>query len=89
MNKEVITDRRAGRQIEKEDADGISKEIEDKIKFSNPNASVVVAPTIGHRVTVRIRRNSDKLSSKITNTDPAYSNIGGMGVAKSSWIFEN
>ncbi|MCA9819748.1 MAG: phosphoglycerate mutase, partial [Nitrosarchaeum sp.] len=43
--------------------------------------SVVVAPTIGHRVTIRIR--SEKgLSSKITNTDPAYSNIGGMGVAK-------
>lgn len=80
--QEVITDRRAGRQIEKEDAEGISKEIENKIKFSNPNASVVVAPTIGHRVTVRIRRNSDKLSSRITNTDPAYSNIGGMGVAK-------
>ena len=81
-DQEVIIDRRAGRHIEKEDADGIAKEIETKIKFSNPNASVVVAPTIGHRVTVRIRSDSEKLSSKITNTDPAYSNIGGMGVAK-------
>jgi len=80
--KGVIIDRRAGRQIEKEDADGIAKEIEEKIKFSNPDTTVVVSPTIGHRVTVRIRVNSRKLSSKITNTDPAYSNIGGMGVAK-------
>ena len=79
---EVIIDRRAGRQIEKEDADGIAREIEEKIKFSNPDTSVVVSPTIGHRVTVRIRTNTRKLSSKITNTDPAYSNIGGMGVAK-------
>jgi len=78
----VIIDRRAGRQIEKEDADGIAKEIEEKINFSEPDTEVVVSPTIGHRVTVRIRRNSKKLSSKITNTDPAYSNIGGMGVAK-------
>ena len=78
----VIIDRRAGRQIEKEDADGVAKEIEEKIKFSYPNTSVVVSPTIGHRVTVRIRVDSRKLSSKITNTDPAYSNIGGMGVAK-------
>jgi 2,3-bisphosphoglycerate-independent phosphoglycerate mutase len=78
----VIIDRRAGRQIEKEDADGVAKEIEEKIKFSHPNTSVVVSPTIGHRVTVRIRVDSRKLSSKITNTDPAYSNIGGMGVAK-------
>lgn len=81
-DEEVIIDRRAGRHIEKEDADGIAKEIEEKIKFSHPDASVVVSPTIGHRVTVRIRVNSQKLSSRITNTDPAYSNIGGMGVAK-------
>ncbi|MBT8173291.1 MAG: 2,3-bisphosphoglycerate-independent phosphoglycerate mutase [Nitrosopumilus sp.] len=79
---EVIIDRRAGRNIEKEDAEGVAKEIEEKIKLSSPDTSVVVAPTIGHRVTVRIRANNKKLSSKITNTDPAYSNIGGMGVAK-------
>lgn len=83
LNEEqVIIDRRAGRHIEKEDADGVAKEIENTIKFSNPDTTVVVAPTIGHRVTVRIRTNGKKLSSRITNTDPAYSNIGGMGVAK-------
>jgi 2,3-bisphosphoglycerate-independent phosphoglycerate mutase len=81
-DKQVIVDRRAGRHIEKEDADGVAKEIEQKIKLSSPDVSVVVAPTIGHRVTVRIRKESQKLSSRITNTDPAYSNIGGMGVAK-------
>ena len=83
LNEEdSIVDRRAGRQIAKEDADGIAREIESKIKFSDPNTSVVISPTIGHRVTIRIRTNSRKLSSKITNTDPAYSNVGGMGVAK-------
>ena len=80
--EQVIIDRRAGRQIERNDADGIAKEIEEKIKFSHPDTTVEVSPTIGHRVTVRIRVNSQKLSSRITNTDPAYSNIGGMGVAK-------
>ncbi|WP_316505440.1 alkaline phosphatase family protein [Nitrosopumilus sp.] len=80
--KEIIVDRRAGRHIEKEDADGVAREIENKIKFSSPDTSVVVSPTIGHRVTVRIRSKSEDLSSRITNTDPAYSNIGGMGVAK-------
>lgn len=81
-DEQTIVDRRAGRHIEKEDAVGIAKEIEDKIKFSNTDTSVIVSPTIGHRVTVRIRTKSKKLSSKISNTDPAYSNIGGMGVAK-------
>ena len=78
----IIIDRRAGRHIEKADADGVAKEIEEKIKLSSSDISVVVSPTIGHRVTVRIRKESQKLSSRITNTDPAYSNIGGMGVAK-------
>jgi 2,3-bisphosphoglycerate-independent phosphoglycerate mutase len=83
LNEEgVIIDRRAGRQIEKEDAQNIAKEIENKIKFSHPNSSVVVAPTIGHRVTVRIRSNGSSLSSEITNTDPAYARVDGMGVAK-------
>ena len=43
-----IIDRRAGRHIEREDAKQISKEIEEKIRFSNTNASVIVSPTIGH-----------------------------------------
>ena len=41
-----------------------------------------MAPTIGHRVTVRIRTNGLNLSSEITNTDPAYARVAGMGVAK-------
>lgn len=81
-DQDIIVDRRAGRHIEKEDAVGIAKEIENKIRFSYPNTSAVVAPTIGHRVTVRIRSEGKALSNKITNTDPAYSNVGGMGVAK-------
>jgi 2,3-bisphosphoglycerate-independent phosphoglycerate mutase len=78
----IIIDRRAGRKIEKEDALAVSKEIENKIKFSEPSASVVVAPTIGHRVVVRIRCEGKQLSSEITNTDPAYSRVDGMGIAK-------
>ncbi|MBI2128566.1 MAG: phosphoglycerate mutase [Nitrosarchaeum sp.] len=78
----IIIDRRAGRHIEKNDADGIAKEIENKIKFSYPNTTVAVSPTIGHRVTVRIRTDGEKLSSQITNTDPAYARVEGMGIAK-------
>jgi len=78
----TIIDRRAGRHIEREDVKEIAKELENKINFSYPNSSVVVAPTIGHRVTVRIRTNGINLSSEITNTDPAYARVDGMGVAK-------
>lgn len=78
----IIVDRRAGRKIEKEDAMAISKEIEDKVRFSEPGVSVVVTPTIGHRVVVRIRCDGKSLSSEITNTDPAYARVDGMGIAK-------
>lgn len=78
----IISDRRAGRKIEKEDALAVAKEIENAIRFSEPGASVVVAPTIGHRVVVRIRCEGKQLSSEITNTDPAYSRVDGMGIAK-------
>ncbi|MDE1868167.1 MAG: 2,3-bisphosphoglycerate-independent phosphoglycerate mutase, partial [Thaumarchaeota archaeon] len=80
-DERAITDRRAGRKIEREDAVAISRELEQKIKFSNPKASVVVSPTIGHRVIVRIRCDGE-LSPDISNTDPAYARIDGMGVAK-------
>ncbi len=83
-SERVITDRRAGRKIEREDAIAISREIEQKIKFSNSKASVVVSPTIGHRVIVRIRCDGEFLSPDISNTDPAYARINGMGVAKAA-----
>jgi 2,3-bisphosphoglycerate-independent phosphoglycerate mutase len=78
----IIVDRRAGRHVERQDAVAISKEIESAIRFSEPGASVVVAPTIGHRVVVRIRCEGKPLSAEITNTDPAYSRVEGMGIAK-------
>jgi 2,3-bisphosphoglycerate-independent phosphoglycerate mutase len=80
--KDIIVDRRAGRKIEREDALAVSKEIEERIRFSVPGTSVVVDPTIGHRVVVRIRCDGKPLSAEITNTDPAYSRVDGMGIAK-------
>ena len=64
------------------DAKTIAKEIEEQIQFSQPNTSVIVAPTIDHRVTVRFRTEGKSLSSQITNTDPSYARVEGMGVAK-------
>ncbi len=78
----VITDRRAGRNVGRDDALGVAAEIEGGLEFSHPGTSAAVVPTIGHRVTVRIRSEGGALSFAITNTDPAYGNVGGMGVAR-------
>ena len=77
----VIIDRRAGRNIEKQDAEVVSNEIEEKIKFSDENTTVTITPTIGHRLVIRIRSNS-ALSSNISNTDPSYGRVNGMGIAR-------
>ena len=77
----VIIDRRAGRNIEKQDAEAVSNEIEEKIKFSDENTTVTKTPTIGHRLVIRIRSNG-ALSSNISNTDPSYGRVNGMGIAR-------
>jgi 2,3-bisphosphoglycerate-independent phosphoglycerate mutase len=77
-----IIDRRAGRIISKEEAASICGTLNEKIRFSDKNAYVVVEPTVAHRVTIRFRHDKIKLSERITNTDPAYDRINGMGIAK-------
>ncbi|ABK77066.1 phosphoglycerate mutase [Cenarchaeum symbiosum A] len=76
-----ITDRRAGRNVGRPDAEAVSRELEEGVRFSKSGASVSVIPSVGHRVTVRIRSEGG-LSGSITNTDPAYERLRGMGVAK-------
>ncbi len=80
-NQQII-DRRAGRLITNEEARSICETLNSKISLNDPDASVVVMPTIAHRVTIRFRHAKIKLSDQITNTDPAYDKVNGMGIAK-------
>src|SRR5687767_1782270 len=77
-----IVDRRAGRVISTEEARAICKTLRDGIRFSDKDASVALEPTVAHRVVIRFRHAKMKLSDKITNTDPAYDKVDGMGIAK-------
>jgi 2,3-bisphosphoglycerate-independent phosphoglycerate mutase len=77
-----IIDRRAGRVISSEEAKSVCETLSDNIKFSDKDVSVRVEPTIAHRVVIRFRHARMKLSDKITNTDPAYEMVDGIGIAK-------
>jgi 2,3-bisphosphoglycerate-independent phosphoglycerate mutase len=46
------------------------------------SVDLVVRATVGHRCVVVLYPKEGKLSAKITNTDPAYARIEGLGVAK-------
>ena len=80
-NKKII-DRRAGRIIESREAQYLCDTLNSSILLKDPDASVVVIPTIAHRVTIRFRHKKIKLSNQITNTDPAYDKVDGIGIAK-------
>ena len=77
-----IVDRRAGRVISTEEAKSVCTTLSDNITFSDKDGSVTLEPTIAHRVVIRFRHSKMKLSDNITNTDPAYDKVDGMGIAK-------
>jgi 2,3-bisphosphoglycerate-independent phosphoglycerate mutase len=79
-----IVDRRAGRNISEEEAKSICESLSSRVKFNDPNVSLVIKPTIGHRVVIRFRHNVQALSDQVSNTDPAYDKVSGIGVAKLS-----
>ena len=81
-NNLKIVDRRAGRAISTEEANSVCKTLSDNITLSDKSGSVTLEPTIAHRVIIRFRHAKMKLSDKITNTDPAYDKVDGMGIAK-------
>lgn len=78
-NNKKIIDRRAGRVVSQEDSSEICKEIIKNLQIDDVDFSI--KPTIGHRVIVRFRNQKSKLGDNITNTDPAYDKIDGIGIA--------
>jgi 2,3-bisphosphoglycerate-independent phosphoglycerate mutase len=77
-----LVDRRAGRDISKEEGQAICETLREKVTFGDKDASIVIEPTIAHRLVIRLRHSRVRLSEKVTNTDPAYDKIDGIGVAK-------
>lgn len=80
-----IIDRRVGRNLTTKEATGLSKEINSRVKLTN--AGFKFKNTIGHRGVLVISSKKMKLSSEVTNTDPAYGKEGVFGVALPT--FEN
>jgi 2,3-bisphosphoglycerate-independent phosphoglycerate mutase len=83
-NNMKVIDRRAGRVISTEEAKSVCNTLRDKIRFGDKDVSMSLEPTIAHRVVIRFRHARMKLSDKITNTDPAYDKVDGMGIAKAT-----
>ncbi|MCW4031044.1 MAG: alkaline phosphatase family protein, partial [Candidatus Bathyarchaeota archaeon] len=76
-----IVDRRAGRNLTQEEADELAQAINDKVQLESYPARLKIISTVAYRAALVIRSEEKELSGNISNTDPAYKRINGMGVA--------
>jgi len=78
----TIIDRRAGRDLTTEEAQRLAEAVHEKVRLTSYPAAFQFKSTIGHRAVLVIKSEKGELSSKITNTDPAYTRLEELGVAK-------
>jgi 2,3-bisphosphoglycerate-independent phosphoglycerate mutase len=74
-----IVDRRVGRDLTSEEASSLAREVNDRLTL--PGATFELRATIEHRGVLVIRPDQGRLSSEVSNTDPAYRKEGSLGVA--------
>jgi len=77
-----IIDRRAGRDLTSPEAHALADAVTGDLRLTSVPADLVVRASIGHRCGVVMRRRGGRLSGKISNTDPAYARVEGLGVAR-------
>lgn len=78
----LILDRRSGRDLSDSEARELAQAVNEELVFGYPDVLFQFAHTVGHRASLVMRHSKTKLSGNITNTDPAYSRLGGIGVAR-------
>ncbi len=77
-----IIDRRAGRDLTSEESLELGLAVNKSVKLQSFPASFEFKSTVGHRAVLVIKSRTRALSSRITNTDPAYNRLEGMGIAE-------
>lgn len=82
-DKEIL-DRRVARSLRTEEASELCNAANKYVKLTSHHAQFEFKNTLGHRAVLVIKRKNKPMSSKITNTDPAYSIINGLGVAETT-----
>lgn len=79
-DKQII-DRRVKRSLTTEEATELSNAANESIKLESCPATFEFRNTLGHRAVLVLKGKERCLSSKITNSDPAYTVVNGIGVA--------
>jgi len=77
----AIIDRRVRRSLTTEEATELTEAANSEVKLESCSASFEFKNTLGHRAVLVFKGDKQCLSSNITNSDPAYAVINGIGVA--------
>jgi len=80
-DKSSILDRRAGRTLTQEEADELANAVNDRVHLESYPVTLELESTVAYRAALVMRSKEGGLSGNISNTDPAYKRIGGVGVA--------
>lgn len=78
----TIIDRRVGRNLTSEEARGLAEAVNAELRLRQAPAEFEVRATIGHRCVVVFYPRDGRLSGKISNTDPAYARLEGLGISR-------
>jgi 2,3-bisphosphoglycerate-independent phosphoglycerate mutase len=76
-----IIDRRVARSLTTEEAAELSEVVNENVKLESCPATFEFRNTLGHRAVLVFKSKGKCLSGKITNSDPAYTTVNGIGVA--------
>lgn len=77
-----IVDRRVGRNLTSPEAKALADTVTEQVRLQQGPADLVVRASRGHRCAVVMYPREGRLSAQISNTDPAYARLQGLGVAK-------
>ena len=80
----TIIDRRVARTLTTEEATELSKAANEQVKLESYPTTFEFRNTLGHRAVLLIKSKGKPLSSNITNSDPAYTIVNGIGVAQAN-----
>ena len=78
--KEIL-DRRVKRTLTTEEAAELTEAVKEKVTLGSCPATFDFRGTLGHRAVLVFKSKGNCLSGKISNSDPAYSYVNGIGVA--------
>jgi len=80
--EKTIIDRRVARSLSTEEATELTNAANKEVKLESYPATFEFKNTLGHRAVLLIKSKGKPLSSNITNSDPAYTIVNGIGVAR-------